>query len=248
MLSCRTNPPPRYAPAVLTGLSAAIVLVVVMVPTTVAMPSFSPTYGVACTGPGASVNILSPGGTYSESGLAASATAGTFTFSSQIAGPLSGPGNGHLTSQEFFSVDPSPSGCYNPSTSFATATATFTFSFSGRMNQSVICPGAGADLSLTLHANVYSSTSGALFASPPSTTPVSSTINCAGGPTSFVSTVGGASITTGSFAVVKGTQYGFYAEVDIYNNAGVTLAGGASSSSESAFQVTLASVSCPACP
>ena len=216
---------------------------------TLAIPAFSPTYGIACTGPLQSTNTVRAKAPYALSGLSASATAGTFGFPSQVAGPVNTPpGNGIISTQEFFTVDPSPSGCYNPPTSYPSAVATFTFSFSGRMNQSITCPGAGADLSLTLSANVYSSSSGALFATPPSTTPVSSTINCAGGPTSFVSTAGGASITTGSFAVAKGTQYGFYAEADIYNDAGVTFAGGAGSSGESAFQVTLTSVSCPACP
>lgn len=105
-LACRTNPPhSRRHAAFLTGFSAAIVLVVALVPTTAAIPTFSPSYGVACTGPGAGVNILAPGGTYSESGLAASVTAGTLAFSSQTAGPVSGAGNGQLTSQESFTVE-----------------------------------------------------------------------------------------------------------------------------------------------
>ena len=248
-LACRTNPPhSRRHAAFLKGFSAAIVLVVALVPTTAAIPTFSPSYGVACTGPGAGVNILAPGGTYSESGLAASATAGTLTFSSQTAGPVSGAGNGQLTSQESFTVDPSPSSCYHPTSSYPTATATFSFTFSGRMNESITCGTAtSADVSLKLYANVYASGSGALFATPPSTTPVSTNVNCAAGPTSFVSSVSGATITTGSFAVTSGTQYGFYAEVDVHNDISTT-GGGTGSSGESAFQVTLTSVSCPACP
>ncbi len=249
--TCRTKPPPhsRRALGLLTCFGTAVVILVVVVPSTLAMPSFRPTYGVACTGPSQSVTTLNTGGTFSQSGLVASATAGTFSIPGQSAGPVGlGGGVGRITSQEYFTVDPSPPSCYQPTSSYPTATATFTFSFSGRMNESITCaPGTSADVSLKLYANVFSSGSGALFATPPSTTPVNSNINCAVGPTSFISTVGGATITTGSFAVASGTQYGFYAEVDIHNDVSVGV-GGAGSSSENAFQVTLTSVSCPACP
>ncbi len=230
------------------ALGTALLLRFVVVPAATAMPSFSPKYVIACTGPSPGVAIPTNIPVASYRGLSTSASSGMFRLLSQTAGPVGTTAGGSITSQEFFTVDPSPSGCYQPTNSYVTATATFTFAFSGTMNESITCGTAtSADVSLTLYANVYSSASGALFATPPSNLAVSQNINCGAGPTSFTSTVRGATVTTGSFAVSSGVKYGFYAEVDIHNdvNTGV---GGYGSSSESGFQVTLSSVSCAACP
>ncbi len=231
------------------ALGTALLLIIVLVPAATAMPNFNPNYVAACTGPSAGVNIPLHQLHTSSSGLSTSVAAGAFDFPGQTAGPVgpTTPVSG-ITSQEFFTVDPSPSGCYQPTSSYPTASATFSFSFSGTMNESITCgAAASADVTLTLYANVYSSASGALFTTPPSKVAVNQGISCAAGPTSFTSTVGGATVTTGSFAVASGTQYGFYAEADIHNDI-TTGVGGYGSSSESGFQVTLTSVSCPACP
>lgn len=230
------------------ALGSAFLLLLVVAPAAAAMPSFSPNYVVACTGPSPSVAVPTQIPVSSYSGLSTSASSGLFRFLSQTAGPISPTAGGSITSQESFTVDPSPAGCYQPTSSFSTATATFTFAFSGTMNESITCGTAtSADVSMTLFANVYSSASGALFATPPSNLAVSQNINCGAGPTSFTSTINGATVTTGSFAVSSGVKYGFYAEVEIHNDV-TTGAGGYGSSGESGFQATLSSVSCAACP
>ena len=123
----------------------------------------------------------------------------------------------------------------------------FSFTFSGTMSESIVCPGtATSQITVTLYANEYSSTSGAVFGTPPSTTVVHAELACP--TTSYTATpITPQIVNVGPFSVTKGVSYAFWAQAQLYNSVNAP-AGIFGSSSESSFQITLSSIVCGACP
>lgn len=216
-------------------------------PPTSASLTVAPSYRGPCTGPSPSVNTFTSTGNGAASGLSVTLSGGNMAWTSQSAAGT-GPAGSSIWTGEQLAVDPSPSGCYDPSVSASSVTADFTFSFSGTMTASIGgCPNAGvANVSLLLLANVYSSSAGALFTTPPSVMPVNQLIRC---PTTlFTATpIANQVVSVGPFSVTHGVSYSFFAEVEIFNGA-LPATGFSASSSESSFVVTLSSVVCGACP
>ena len=168
---------------------------------------------------------------------------GTFYWQNQSAGLTSG----WIQTQEQNTVGPPSTGCYTPSSSATGVTVVFSFTFSGTMSESITCPSTAVSyISLTLYANVFSSTSGAIFGTSPSTTAVNAGLAC---PTTSYNAmpITTQTVSVGPFTVTEGVSYAFWAQAELYNSVTVP-AGISGSSSEGNFQITLSSIVCGACP